>query len=84
MSRSSSFTSIVPARIAYLAIYNPTWATSDDQVEDQLAYYYSHLDDTRNRTNPATTRKGDQDSTIDVNEKFRQIGLAQGILQFST
>ena len=84
MSRSSSFTSIVPARIAYLAIYNPTWGTSDDQVEDQLAYYYSHHDDARNRKNPAPTRPRDHDSTVDVNEKFRQIGLAQGILQFST
>lgn len=84
MSRSSSFTSIVPASIAYLAIYNPTLGTSDGHIADQLAYYYSEKHEVRNRTNQASTRKGDQDSAIDVNERFRQIGLAQGILQFST
>lgn len=37
-----STTTVVPAHLSYLAIYNPTLGPTDETVRDQIVFYYSH------------------------------------------
>ncbi|KAL0263498.1 hypothetical protein SLS55_002478 [Diplodia seriata] len=60
---------VVPAQLAFLAIFCPTLAANDDAFRDQLVFYHS---------NKATRRHDD-----DENERLRQIGLAQGMIDFA-
>ncbi|KAL1639671.1 hypothetical protein SLS58_007730 [Diplodia intermedia] len=60
---------VVPAQLAFLALFCPTLAANDDAFRDQLVFYHS---------NKATRRHDD-----DENERLRQIGLAQGMIDFA-
>lgn len=73
---------VVPAQVNFLAIYNPSLGTTDDTLDDQIVYYSS-----------PRTRKGYQHrrrhgksppelSQEEKNERLRQIGLAQGMVEF--
>lgn len=65
----------VPAQLAFLAIYNPSLGTTDETLDDQIVYYTSK--DSRNKG-----RKRDDISKEEQNERLRQIGLAQGMVDF--
>jgi hypothetical protein len=73
----------VPAQLGFLAIYNPSLGRTDETMEDQIVYYSSV-------TSPSTSpsRKQRRSSTQDPmnreerNERLRQIGLAQGMVEF--
>ena len=90
---------VVPAHLAYLAIYNPTLGATDETVRDQIVYYYSHkLDLEREhisknkhgaspqlRTTPTQDNRRDVDEKeeeVAQNERLRQVGLAQGMVNF--
>lgn len=62
---------VVPAQLAFLAIFSPALAANDDAFRDQLVFYHSNK----------TTRRHDDEG--DENERLRQIGLAQGMVDFA-
>lgn len=84
----------IPAQLAFLAIYNPSLGTTDETIDDQIVYYYpsrsssstSSRHGRRNRRRRRQSSGGDdgaqgsQDG--DRNERLRQIGLAQGMVEF--
>ncbi|KAK4038437.1 hypothetical protein C8A01DRAFT_17465 [Parachaetomium inaequale] len=71
---------IVPAQLGFLAIYNPSLGTTDETVDDQIVYYASAstLASARRRRH----RPVDSISNEERNERLRQIGLAQGMVEF--
>jgi len=76
----------VPAQLSFLAIYNPTLGPSDETFPDQLVFYYSR---TVHEARIAAKKNGRGDKVDESvlreeqNEKLRQIGLAQGMVDFA-
>ncbi|KAH0613266.1 uncharacterized protein H6S33_009646 [Morchella sextelata] len=62
---SSLVTTITPAALSSLAIYNPSLGPTEKSVHDQIVFY--------------TSRKG----PVSSDTKLREIGLAQGIVEFA-
>ncbi|KAL2196562.1 hypothetical protein P885DRAFT_38127 [Corynascus similis CBS 632.67] len=78
---------VVPAQLGFLAIYNPSLGTTDETIDDQIVYYASAstLSSGRHRRLRATKdgRPTDTVSSEERNERLRQIGLAQGMVEFA-
>ncbi|PGH07843.1 hypothetical protein GX51_01553 [Blastomyces parvus] len=78
--------SVVPAQLSFLAIYNPSLGSTDETLRDQIVFYYSRKENERvsRSTQPKAAQRGATDGgKIDNNEKLRQIGLAQGMVSFA-
>ncbi len=79
---------IVPAQVGFLAIYSPSLGTTDETVHDQIVYYASastQAGPKHRRRRRAATRDGRPVDTVskeERNERLRQIGLAQGMVEF--
>lgn len=77
---------IIPAQLGFLAIYNPSLGATDETVDDQIVYYASastHASSKRRRHRSAKdARPTDAADNDDRNERLRQIGLAQGMVEF--
>jgi hypothetical protein len=77
---------IVPAQLSFLAIYNPGLGTADETLVDQIVYYTSAstLSASRRRRHRSAKdgRPADKISNEERNERLRQIGLAQGMVEF--
>nr|POE85482.1 hypothetical protein CFP56_43798 [Quercus suber] len=77
---------IQPAQLAFLAIYNPTLGPTDESFPEQLVFYYSRTA-AKGRRDPKRRRTNDQQTDellrAEENEKLRQIGLAQGMVNFA-
>ena len=82
MSGSSNPAGIVPASLSFLAIYNPSLSHSDESLHDQIVYYYSKPKDGQKSTKSGSRRDA-EDNQETNNERLRQIGLAQGMVQFA-
>jgi hypothetical protein len=86
MSTTEWPSKVVPAQLAFLAIYNPTLGPTDETFRDQLVFYYSR---TANEARVAARKSARNDSAggdavrLEENEKLRQIGLAQGMVDFA-
>lgn len=78
---------IVPAQLGFLAIYNPSLGQTDETIDDQIVYYASvstQSSGRRHRRRRArTSRPTDGISQEERHERLRQIGLAQGMVNFS-
>lgn len=81
---------VVPAKLSFLAIYNPTLGPTDETFPDQLVYWYSraanetrasHKKAAANSKGKARTRE--HELREEENERLRQIGLAQGMVDFA-
>ena len=71
---------IKPAQVAYIAIYNPSLGQSDETLHEQVVYYYS----TKFReSRKASSTSSEEQAREEGNEKLRQIGLAQGLVEFA-
>jgi hypothetical protein len=74
----------VPAHLGFLAIFNPSLGHTDETLDDQIVYYASvttqHGGEKRRRTRGKPTAGISQEER---NERLRQIGLAQGMANFS-
>jgi hypothetical protein len=80
MSHASGHVSekAVPAKLNFLAIYNPSLGPTDETRHEQIVYYYSE-------TRKPTRRTGKDISDglkAEENERLRHIGLAQGMVEF--
>jgi hypothetical protein len=64
-----------------LAIYNPSLGTTDETLANQIVYYSSS--ETRDRSRQQAPQKPNDDALREENnEQLRQIGLAQGMVEF--
>ena len=73
---------IVPAQLGFLAIYNPSLG-SDETIDVQIVYYASVKTQGQNRRRRRTRGKPTADlSQAERHERLRQIGLAQGMVEF--
>lgn len=72
---------IQPAQLAFLAIYNPDLGPTDETFRDQIVFYHSRA---AQQNRKSKSRKTDDDAGLheQENEKLRQIGLAQGMVNF--
>lgn len=73
---------IIPARLSFLAIYNPSLGRTDETFRDQIVFYHSRLAYERRKQG----QHDDQQDPIlqeEENEQLRQIGLAQGMINFA-
>lgn len=74
--------SVIPAQLSFLAIYNPSLGPTDETLEDQIVFYTSRAD--QQRGDGSAIADGDGRSAgSDKNERLRQIGLAQGMVNFA-
>jgi hypothetical protein len=74
---------VVPARLGFLAIYNPSLGTTDEEVENQIVYYYPSVK--QNGQKKRGSLETEEERAIakeQKNEQLRQIGLAQGMVEF--
>ncbi|PBP16200.1 putative Vacuolar fusion protein CCZ1 [Diplocarpon rosae] len=71
---------VIPAQLGFLAIYNPSLGTTDETIKDQIVYYSTPgLKERRAKLNS----QSDADAAREENnEQLRQIGLAQGMVEF--
>ena len=82
---SPSGTTVVPAQLFFLAIYNPLLGEHDDTLHDQVVFYSSLRDRTKRskRRKAGKEADGNAEEHEENNEKLRQIGLAQGMIEFA-
>ncbi|KAI1851033.1 hypothetical protein JX266_003698 [Neoarthrinium moseri] len=80
--------SLVPAQVGFLAIFNPTLGATDETIDDQIVYYASVNSQSQTAASPRRRHRGSQArptegiSHDERNERLRQIGLAQGMVDF--
>ena len=75
--------SVIPAQLSYLAIYNPTLGPTDETIADQIVFYTSRA--SYGRRVDGSTAEGEANNCLDdeANDRLRQIGLAQGMVNFA-
>jgi len=74
---------ITPAQLGFLAIYNPSLGR-DETIDDQIVYYAS-VKSQAQRAHQRRRHRGkptERLSPDERNERLRQIGLAQGMVEF--
>ncbi|KAF4551719.1 Hypothetical protein D9617_12g036080 [Elsinoe fawcettii] len=80
---------VIPAQLSFLAIYNPSLGTTDETFHEQLLFYYLRHDRNARAARKTATAGGvDKDAEQreqreQENERLRQIGLAQGMVDFA-
>ncbi|TDZ25759.1 Vacuolar fusion protein CCZ1-like protein [Colletotrichum orbiculare MAFF 240422] len=80
---ASSPGGIVPAHLGFLAIFNPSLGNTDDTLDDQIVYYSSLSTQRQKRRQRSRSKPTENLSQEERNERLRQIGLAQGMVEFS-
>lgn len=81
-----SSAAVQPAQLGFLAIYNPSLGPTDETFDQQLVFYYSraaHEARTAAKKNARIDAAGGDGLKAEENEKLRQIGLAQGMVDFA-
>lgn len=76
----------VPAQLAFLAIYNPSLGPTDDTFRKQLLFYYARTTHEARASARKAQRSRDlseDEARAEENEQLRQIGLAQGMVDFA-
>ncbi|KAM5352550.1 hypothetical protein ACJ41O_005272 [Fusarium nematophilum] len=75
---------IVPAQLGFLAIFNPSLGNTDETIDNQIVYYASVTTQASSHKRRRTRGQPTQNiSPEERNERLRQIGLAQGMANFS-
>ncbi|KAI1825261.1 hypothetical protein F4861DRAFT_502206 [Xylaria intraflava] len=74
---------IVPAQLGFLAIFNPSLGATDETVDDQIVYYASVNAQSQKRRHRSRGKLMSDVSQEERNERLRQIGLAQGMVELS-
>ncbi|KAK9415602.1 putative CCZ1/INTU/HSP4 first Longin domain-containing protein [Seiridium unicorne] len=79
---------VVPAQLGFVAIFNPSLGATDETIDDQIVYYASVASQNRSQARQriqkggSRTRPTEGISQDERNERLRQIGLAQGMVEF--
>lgn len=76
---------IIPAQLSFLAIYSPPLGVTDETFKEQVVFYYSRQS-REARSSKKKSKSVEDDgfaSREEENEKLRQIGLAQGMVDFA-
>ncbi|KAI9701558.1 MAG: hypothetical protein M1836_001614 [Candelina mexicana] len=73
---------VVPAQLSFLAIYNPSLGNTDETFRDQVVFYSSKATRARRKRTSLHNESKEKDHE-EENEKLRQIGLAQGMVEFA-
>jgi hypothetical protein len=83
-STAQNVPKIIPAQLGFLAIYNPSLGTNDEDLDNQIVYFSSTETRKRNRQQRSRVdgKKVKGPSQEEKNERLRQIGLAQGMVEF--
>ena len=71
-----------PAQLSFLAIFNPALGSTDEAVRDQIVFYSSKAARSQQALRGHGTdspRREDEEE----NERLRQVGLAQGMVDFA-
>ncbi|KAK1255284.1 hypothetical protein MKX08_009279 [Trichoderma sp. CBMAI-0020] len=83
MAAYASSSGIVPAQLGFLALFNPSLGQTDETIDDQIVYYASvSTQSSSRRRRRARTRPTEGLSQEERHERLRQIGLAQGVVNF--
>ncbi|KAI3322574.1 hypothetical protein HD806DRAFT_130172 [Xylariaceae sp. AK1471] len=82
-SALSNQTTIVPAQLGFLTIFNPSLGTTDETIDEQIVYYASVNTQSQKRRYRSRGKPTADISQEERNERLRQIGLAQGMVEFS-
>jgi hypothetical protein len=75
------FSSVVPAQLSFLTIYNPLLGTTDETIKEQIVFYTSRSSILRPQDSSAAADS--KEPGDDLNERLRQVGLAQGMVTFA-
>lgn len=73
---------VLPAQLAFLAIYNPLVASTHESISDQVVFYTSRSSRLR-RFGRASGESDAEELKDDENQRMRQIGLAQAMVDFA-
>jgi len=73
---------VMPARLGFLAIYNPSLGTTDETLDDQIAYYFSSETRKKYQQQRRNGKSPPELTQDEKNVRLRQIGLAQGMVEF--
>lgn len=79
----SDHDSVIPAQLSYLAIYNPTLGPTDETIADQIVFYTSKSSYARRIDSSTVEGETNKSLEDEENERLRQIGLAQGMVNFA-
>ncbi|KAI1641385.1 hypothetical protein F4809DRAFT_6558 [Biscogniauxia mediterranea] len=83
MPASPPPSTVVPAQLGFLTIFNPSLGSTDETIDDQIVYYASVNTQSKRRRHRSRGKPTDHISQDERNERLRQIGLAQGMVEFS-
>lgn len=73
---------VIPAHLSFLAIFNPSLAKRDDLLKEQIVFY--HTAERRARRGRKNESAGNHEAEREEeNEQLRQVGLAQGMVDFA-
>jgi hypothetical protein len=78
-SAASLTTKVIPAQLSFLAIYNPALGPTEETFQDQIVFYFSR-EAYEKRWQQSEDLENLQDEKY---ERERQIGLAQGMVNFA-
>lgn len=82
MSKLNDEARVIPAQLDFLTIYNTTLSDSDEDLKQQILFYYSRSA-LQQGSNSGDQRDEAADAEKIQNERVRQIGLAQGMVNFA-
>lgn len=86
MSSTASSRAVIPAQLAFLAIYNPAFGEAEGSEYEQIFYYYSRAtDDDGRRSKSASSQAQSKTANKEdeKNDRLRQVGLARGMIEFA-
>jgi First Longin domain of INTU, CCZ1 and HPS4 len=72
----------VPGQLSFLSIYNPSLGNTDETLHEQIVYYTSREQGDGKRYKVKNESTNDKESEEQENERLRQVGLAQGMVDF--
>lgn len=86
MSKTQWPSKVVPAQLSFLALYNPSLGPTEETFQEQVVFYFSrtaHEARIAAKKDSRDDKAGGDAARQEENEKLRQIGLAQGMVDFA-
>ncbi|MCJ1448281.1 MAG: hypothetical protein MMC23_008796 [Stictis urceolatum] len=71
---------IQPAHLSFLTIYNPALGNTDETLHEQVVYYWTSKSSKAQKSSGESAEEREHE---EQNERLRQIGLAQGMVEFA-